>query len=95
MTRYTEAQVLAACFHLTMTHGRPPTLAELADHLGMSGGRQALWWTQRLQRRGVLYADRRIAFTPHALTALARCILDLRDPDLVAAELLPGGNQHG
>jgi hypothetical protein len=94
-TRFTEAGVLAALFDLTIAHGRTPTLRELADHVGMSGPRQALWWTQRLQRRGVLYTDRRIAFTKPAAMMVARCILDLRDPEMAAAELLPEGAPHG
>lgn len=94
-TPYTDAGVLAALFDLTIAHGRTPTLRELADHLGMSGPRQALWWTRRLQDRGVLYTDRRIAFTKPALMMCARCVLDLRDPDMAAAELLPEGARHG
>lgn len=94
-TAYTDAGVLAALFDLTMVHGRTPTLRQLADHLGMSGPRQALWWTRRLQARGVLYQDRQIAFTKPALMMCARCILDLRDPDMAAAELLPEGQHDG
>lgn len=94
-THHTDASVLAACFDLTITHGRTPTLRQLAEHLEMSGPRQALWWTRRLQRAGVLYQDRQIAFAPHALMMCARCILDLRDPDMAAAELLPEGSNDG
>jgi hypothetical protein len=94
-TEFSDQGVLEACFALTVTHGRTPTLRQLAEHLGMSGPRQALWWTRRLQARGMLYHDRQIAFTPDALMQCARCILDFRDPETAAAELLPEGSSNG